>query len=319
MEKSAADACILIADDSPIERQVAEELLSRAYSTPIVTASDGEEALRCMEGRTVSLVLTDLRMPGLDGLGLLRAVRERRPEVPVVIMTSKGSEEAAVEALQNGAAGYVVKRNLQRQLVEIVGRVLSAAKQNCDLACALDALTTARQTLLLGNDRARLPGAIAYLQNLARNFGVCDEAGSVQLGVALEEALLNAVIHGNLEVSSDLRFLDDDSFERTIRERAATPPYANRRVAILCNINRSSATFEITDEGPGFDVASLPDPTDPENIIRPFGRGLLLMRSFMNQLDYNSAGNSVRMTLLAKPLVARTACETDAKRELVSA
>jgi anti-sigma regulatory factor (Ser/Thr protein kinase) len=54
--------------------------------------------------------------------------------------------------------------------------------------------------------------------------------------------------------------------------------------------------FVIRDEGPGFDPASLPDPTDPENIEKACGRGLLLMRTFMDKVDYNRTGNQVTLT-----------------------
>ena len=55
------------------------------------------------------------------------------------------------------------------------------------------------------------------------------------------------------------------------------------------------ARFEIRDEGPGFDPASIPNPTDPEYLERPSGRGMLLMRSFMDELTYNEAGNHVTL------------------------
>jgi anti-sigma regulatory factor (Ser/Thr protein kinase) len=64
-------------------------------------------------------------------------------------------------------------------------------------------------------------------------------------------------------------------------------------------VTQQKATFIITDEGPGFDVSSLPDPTDPANLETPSGRGLLLMRTFMDDVKYNATGNRCTMIKLA--------------------
>ncbi len=53
--------------------------------------------------------------------------------------------------------------------------------------------------------------------------------------------------------------------------------------------------FVIRDGGPGFDITQVPDPTDPENMLRPSGRGLLLMRAFMDEFHFNNVGNEVTM------------------------
>ena len=75
-------------------------------------------------------------------------------------------------------------------------------------------------------------------------------------------------------------------------------PFSDRRITVSLSIDRQQAVYQIADEGPGFDPSTLPDPTDPANLDRPCGRGLLLMRTFMTTVEYNSTGNSVRLTKL---------------------
>jgi anti-sigma regulatory factor (Ser/Thr protein kinase) len=60
-------------------------------------------------------------------------------------------------------------------------------------------------------------------------------------------------------------------------------------------VSRTEAKFVIRDEGPGFDPSTLPDPTDPENLLRPCGRGVMLMRTFMNEVTFNDRGNEVTL------------------------
>jgi serine/threonine-protein kinase RsbW len=84
--------------------------------------------------------------------------------------------------------------------------------------------------------------------------------------LALEEALVNAIKHGN-----------------------GMDP--GKQVHVDCSFTDDRVTIVIEDEGTGFDVTEVPDPTIEENLDKPGGRGIMLMRSFMNQVEYNDAGN----------------------------
>jgi len=88
--------------------------------------------------------------------------------------------------------------------------------------------------------------------------------------LALEEALVNAIKHGNQMDSS-------------------------KKVQISYQVHPDKFEIRITDEGSGFDPYDVPDPTDIENMDRPCGRGLMLMKHYMTDVQYNSRGNSVHM------------------------
>jgi serine/threonine-protein kinase RsbW len=88
--------------------------------------------------------------------------------------------------------------------------------------------------------------------------------------LALEEALVNAIKHGN-------------QMDRS------------KKVSIVSVVQAGCVEIHITDEGNGFDPGDVPDPTAVENIERPCGRGLMLMRHYMNEVSFNGSGNSVRM------------------------
>ena len=120
----------------------------------------------------------------------------------------------------------------------------------------------------------------------------------IQVAIALEETLLNALYHGNLEMNADqleeLRSsLLHASGENPLALRSNQAPYRDRRIHVKAKITREEASFVIRDEGPGFDPSSLPDPTDPANLTRESGRGLVLMRMFMDEVIRNDAGNEV--------------------------
>jgi two-component system response regulator AtoC len=113
---------VLIADDEINIRRVLEAILRRdGYE--VVTAANGLEALAGMN-RGVHTVITDLKMPGLDGMGLLRKLSIEYPDVPVVMITAHGSVENAVEAVKLGAFDYIEKPFDQEQIRQIVGKAL---------------------------------------------------------------------------------------------------------------------------------------------------------------------------------------------------
>jgi anti-sigma regulatory factor (Ser/Thr protein kinase) len=124
---------------------------------------------------------------------------------------------------------------------------------------------------------------------------ICSTAEQLRVGVALDEALLNAYFHGNMEVSSKLRETNYHEFFDLAERRSKEAPYKERRIWVSARYSHVEATFTIRDDGPGFDISSLPDPRDPMYLDRPHGRGLLLMRTFLDDVRYNERGNEVTL------------------------
>jgi CheY-like chemotaxis protein len=292
---------ILVVDDSAVDRLVARRLLEKHGAWRVAQAVDGADALEAIARSAPALVLTDLQMPRVDGLSLVEQVRERFPGVPVVLMTGHGSEEIAITALRAGAASYVPKRNLPTDLISTVEQVLAASQTDDRRTRVLGALSERVSRYTLENDPALVSPLVQVLREELVAFGLCDATGATRAGIALEEAILNAVYHGNLGVSSDLKLAGDGSFERLAAARRFEAPYRERRVRVSAELTPTGASFIVADEGPGFNVAALPDPTDPANLERPSGRGVLFMRTFMDDVRYNSIGNAVTLVKLREP------------------
>ena len=115
---------ILVVDDEDKMRRLLEmALLSLGHE--VVQAADGLEALKHFAEGSFDLVLTDLRMPNLDGVGLLRRLREQGNDVPVIVLTAHGNVETAVEAMKMGAVDYII-RPFEMSTVELaVSRALA--------------------------------------------------------------------------------------------------------------------------------------------------------------------------------------------------
>ncbi len=163
---------ILVVDDSAVDRQLVGGLLEKDDELQIEYAAHGAEALMVMNRLGIDLVVTDLVMPQMNGLELVAAVRREFPLVPVILTTSKGSEEIAVEALQKGAASYVPKRALARSLFDTVQRILAVSVRNRSHSQLMGCMTKSNSSFDLENDSRLFAPLVGYLQEeIARMAG----------------------------------------------------------------------------------------------------------------------------------------------------
>jgi len=119
---------ILIADDNPDMREYITKLLERNYD--IITAADGVEALKLAKEENPSLILSDIMMPNLDGLGLLKKLREytATKTIPLIFLSARAGEEAKIEGIEAGADDYLVKPFSAKELLARVQTNLGMSK-----------------------------------------------------------------------------------------------------------------------------------------------------------------------------------------------
>lgn len=117
---------VLAVDDSPSMRSLVDFVLKRAGYN-VVLAEDGEQALAWAQNNTVDLVLTDINMPNLDGIGLIKALRAMPSYqyVPMLVLTTEYGREKKQEGKAAGATGWIVKPFDPTLLIQTIGRVLS--------------------------------------------------------------------------------------------------------------------------------------------------------------------------------------------------
>jgi serine/threonine-protein kinase RsbW len=139
--------------------------------------------------------------------------------------------------------------------------------------------TRLRADLVLASRFENIEVAERALVDLCHRAG-CAEDEEYWLVTALREAVANAVRHGNRQEP-------------------------DRLVRVAYTIDNSTVTIRVEDEGEGFDPADIPDPTDPENLLRPSGRGIFYMRQFMNRVDFDSTASGGTAVVMVKDLAAQ--------------
>ena len=166
---------VLCVEDDVLDRELIRDALEKEAEGFVMTEATDRESFRVLlEKGEFDIVLTDFNILGFEGLEVIRAVRKKRPEVPVVVVTGTGSEEVAVRALKEGAEDYVIKsRKHIAQLPMTVGRVLEA-KRTRDRLSEMDA-----------NFRA-------LVANIADGITVVDRNGKVLFSNRSAAELLNS-------------------------------------------------------------------------------------------------------------------------------
>jgi diguanylate cyclase (GGDEF)-like protein/PAS domain S-box-containing protein len=286
---------VLIVDDNPIDRLRAGRLIGKDLQYRVAYAENGATALARLADCQATIVVTDLRMEGMDGLELVRAIRSEHPQIPVIVMTGHGSEEMAMEALRVGATNYVPKQRLASELLAVVRRAMRTASASHRRRRCLESLVCRDSRFELNNDPELLPPLLEYLQDEMAQLDRWDSAELMRTTIALDEALRNALYHGNLEVSSELREESDRLYYEVARQRATQSPFRDRRIYVQIAHDPDHSRFVIRDEGHGFNTTVAHRPIEPEDLLRPSGRGLLLMKSFMDDVSFNEVGNEVTL------------------------
>src|SRR3954464_9266624 len=242
---------VLVVDDAAVDRKLVAGLLAKGQDMRVVVASSAEEALERLPAICPEIIVTDLVMPGMSGLDLVAQVAAKHPEIPVVLMTGKGTEDIAVKALEAGAASYVPKGVMHQHLLNTVQDVLAMVHERHSHARLMGCLRRGQFQFALGNDASLIPSLINHVQSLVPSIGLCDEASVIRVCIALEEAVRNALFHGNLELTSEQREGDAGEYQRLIDHRSTAEPFSSRRLEVVVEVTPKSGRFVIRDYGPG--------------------------------------------------------------------
>jgi len=166
---------ILVVDDSPDTLDILHQnLTSRGHKVSV--APGAAEALEILSGETFDLVLTDMKMPGMSGIDLTRVVRERYPDMEVMMITGYATVESAVEALKTGAEEYLAKPFTDEELFAAVDRVLGK------LRARRDARAAARGRFGLVGESEGMRRAFVAIEQAARRTGPVLILGEVGTG-----------------------------------------------------------------------------------------------------------------------------------------
>jgi two-component system response regulator FixJ len=170
MSNGAADAVHVVDDDEAVRESL--RFLLESAEIQVVAHPSAEAFLAAVQGREIGCVLTDVRMPGVNGLELQRRLHDSGAPVVVIVMTGHGDVPLAVQAMKNGALDFLEKPFDDVQLLDAVGRALAVSRQ-LRAAAAQSAVAAARLAILTARESEVLAGLVAgqSSKEIARDLG----------------------------------------------------------------------------------------------------------------------------------------------------
>ena len=268
---------ILIVDDDPLTHELVIAMLDGPEHYQVDSAHDGKEGLTRLLSCHYDVVLTDLKMPGIDGLTLLSEIQKVCPDTRVVVMTADSTPGVVVQAIRDHAFSLLGKPLSRPTLVETINSAFISPVQPDDIK-----LVSAKNDWISIELRCKLVIAdrLAHFFRELNSELTPDERDSVS--TAFRELLLNAIEHGG---RSDPEQIVNLTYVRTSR----------------------SILYYIRDPGEGFSMSHLPhaavsntreQPLLHAEVrnqlgIRPGGFGILLTKNFADELIYSEKGNEV--------------------------
>jgi CheY-like chemotaxis protein/anti-sigma regulatory factor (Ser/Thr protein kinase) len=290
---------VLVVDDDPATLDCMKETVL-LLGLDVCVASDGEQALQVFDQQHPSLVITDVRMPNMDGLSLTHQIKTRRPDCPVIMVTGYGDESTAVAALKAGACDYLHKPFQISELKNTLQRSLSLIRAKSTETQALQSLRKLTWSFELENNLECLSGILTVMLRPVEVW--LSEADQLHVRMGLQELLINAVEHGNLGISAEEKreALMEDTYDALFETRRQLPLYANRRVKVWMENDPIKHMFNcrIQDEGEGFDWEPLlHSQVDSIPAFAGSGRGIFLVKTLIPQIQYFGCGNEVMLTV----------------------
>ncbi len=241
---------ILIVDDEEALRFFTAEGLRQA-GWSVDEAGSGEAALARLEHSSYDVILLDLRMVGMDGLAVMRQVKERWPEIMVIIMTAYASLDSAIEAVRQGAFDYLQKPCLASDIIACANRAM--AKK--------EALAQQQQLAHAGDTKPSLPTE-ASSANIIHSGSLVIEPGSHAVSWAGQRLSLTPTEYGLLEILAEAPG-QPVSLNRLIQEGLGYDPHDPQaqetlRVHISRLRRKLDPSYILTVRGGGYSLANIP-------------------------------------------------------------
>jgi FixJ family two-component response regulator/anti-sigma regulatory factor (Ser/Thr protein kinase) len=289
-------ATIVVIDDEELSRFSLRKKLSR-FGYNVITLDKAEDALYLLkhDKQQVDFIITDILLRKMDGIELLRHINILDDPIPV-LLTGQGNVEDAIKALHYGACDFIRKPIDVNEVASIIRNVLKQKNEKKQAIAMGKYIAYEKREFLLPAD-SDLGNVVSFQLSIhLPGIGLCNQVTAENISLALREAINNAMFHGNLEVSSDIREKEGiKAYHQKIEERNQLEKYNKRRVKIQYELTPDYVEYIIEDEGPGFDYTALPDPRDPENFFNKSGRGILIIKIHMDEVEWNKKGNRLRI------------------------
>ncbi len=281
---------ILIIENDFISRSYLRELFSYC-GYQCLTAYNATVGLDTYMSQNPDVIVCNMFLPGMSGLEFLQQIRKTDQKTIVILISSRTSERLAIQAFRLGANDFLKKPVQDNDILPILQRI-SSQLENLPKPFVYGQIEEGKVVFTFNTEIDAPHNIVRRLINeINPEFFGEDELISIEIG--LSELVTNAVEHGNLNISfqEKSQAMDTNSLSELYESRISDQRFSGRLVTVTYEFNQEECRWTIADEGDGFDISKVPDPTDSSNIEELHGRGIFMTRLFFDSLDYIGNGN----------------------------
>lgn len=244
----------------------------------------------------LDLVLTDYALPDSNGIAVMKHFRQFM-DVPVAVFERAPALEDAVAVFRAGAIDFLPDPTDRGDIANLVQRVARVHAKQVELITSSEAGGGVNEavSMAMPSDPSLVSVVTRRLSHWYAPACLHHRVSTRPLDMALMEALTNAVVHGNLGVSSESKLADDwDGYQQQINDRMADPVLFSRLVKVRANLVGNTLSLVVSDEGDGFVPGSIAGVDDLAEYSTA-GRGIAMIQKSMDFVSWNATGNEITM------------------------
>jgi len=283
---------LLAEDDEGVRNSFVRTLVELGHE--VEAFGDGAGLCAALDGGAqADLVWTDLTLPQVSGLAVIRRARQCLPGVQILVVSGHADGEHVLEALREDADHFLAKPVEMSEFYAVLRRINDVCAADRDRVRAWHSFVRCDLELHVPADFGVAAATAALFAKHARSF--LDDPDCRGLQIAVHEVLLNSIEHGCLEVTREekIEALSENRYSELIAARSADPRLGARFVTVRMTADdERGVVISLSDPGPGFDPATLPDPSDPSWVDLPSGRGTFMARLHVDELVYADGGRT---------------------------
>ncbi|TWU06009.1 response regulator [Stieleria varia] len=291
-EKMIEMPTILLVDDSPTQIVFAQSVLQE-HGISIRSAQHGRDALDVMNTHHVDVVVTDMQMPVMDGLDLIREMQIQHPAIPAILLTGHGSEGLAAEALSAGAVTYLSKEHIHIQLRDTTHRVLQLAHAHTQAMKIKGVLRRSAFEFATDSCIDRITPLVCLQLQMMTTMRLLHTGHRIRIAEALHYLYYHTMLHENLELpisKTPLSFAQAMSHTDSMRHDKDTVHKLQRAISVWIDANDDALTITLAHQGLGGSLKQGPLPGTPDSFSDERARGMLLLTSLMDEVFINRRG-----------------------------
>lgn len=287
---------VVVDDDIDILNLLKKILTKHNYRVHIFERP--KEAFTYIKNHKPHITILDIIMPELNGIDLLKKIKTEFPDIHPIILTGNATLENTISALQNGAENFIQKPFNVSELLNIIEKVGRTIITQIKEQSLIPYLKNVTYQFIFDNEASYFNLVCKVISDHLKGLKFCKEKIINTIILAVEEAMINAIDHGNLELQSEYQngiLQNLDEYKTLRKQRLKNNLYKNRQIIMELEMNPDYFKCTITDEGKGFNWRELPKNDLEKYIKKGFGKGAFLIHTFMDRVEFNAKGNQIKL------------------------